>query len=255
VRFILKTIFEYGIRLVFMGLLLPSLAIAAGPSMETIERELTNEENKLIIETFLKEELSEVNEYAAKPLLREHPSLKFFIKQAQSGPFQSLLFLESQVDKLKDAQENIDSLPYVLTFSASEKKKIMGLRDTTKKIISYGIPLMKRDFYVVLQAAKKLAARQKVDVLAAVKDSRYRDEIYRMVAPTPEILSREMGELSHGEKLCIKLGWTLEQVTVTRLWLMINNNELPTPEDYEAFRKKRSEYFQGRLKRIYGKSR
>jgi hypothetical protein len=251
---ILNTLLKYSLVMIAAIACLPMAALSAGPTDEDISRALKNPENREIIEGFLKAELSEVNEYAAKPLLGKHPSLKFFIKQAQSGPLKSLLFLEEQVDKLKDAQENINSLPYVITFTPSEKKKILGLREETEEIISYGIPKMKRDFYTVLQAAKKLSARQKVSPLDAVGDHRYRDEMYRMAAPTPEILSAEMGKLSHGEKVCIRLGWVLEQVTVTKLWLMVNDNRLPTPEDYAAFRKKRSEYFQRRLKRIYGKN-
>jgi hypothetical protein len=52
----------------------------------------------------------------------------------------------------------------------------------------------------------------------------------------------------------MRLGWTLEEVNLTRLWLTFNDNRLPEKNDYMAFRKKRSEYFQKRLKRIYGES-
>jgi len=177
----------------------------------------------------------------------------FFIKQADKGPLQSLLFLEGQVHKLRDVQENIGSLPYVIAFSSSEKKKILGLRPTAKKIISYGIPLMKRDFYRVLQATKKLAHKIKKDPMDLLRDPAFRDAVYRECARTPQELDRDMGELSEGESICIRLGWVLEQVTVTRLWLLVNDNSLPEPRDYAAFRKKRSEYFQKRLKTIYGR--
>lgn len=248
----LKTSVKYWLILALVSLFSVK-GFCAQPSDREISQRLTEKKNKAIIEAFLKEELSEVNHYAAKPLLKSHPSLDFFIKQARRGPFESLLFLEEQVHKLRDAQENINSLPYVISFSSSEKEKILGLKEIAKKIISYGIPLMKRDFYFVLKAIHKLASIKGTDPIELVKDYKNRDEIYRMCAPTPEILSKEMGELSEGEEICIKLGWTLEQVTVTRLWLMVNDNSLPTPEDYKAFRKKRSEYFQRRLRRIYEK--
>ncbi len=52
----------------------------------------------------------------------------------------------------------------------------------------------------------------------------------------------------------MRLGFVLEQVTVTNLWLLVNDNKLPIEADYMVFRKKRSEYFEKRLKRIYGDS-
>ena len=61
-----------------------------------------------------------------------------------------------------------------------------------------------------------------------------------------------MGEPVGGELICMRLGWTLEEVNLTRLWLTFNDNRLPQKDDYMAFRNKRSEYFQQRLKRIYG---
>jgi hypothetical protein len=221
-------------------------------SDEQIAREVIRKGNRAIIEEFLKQELREVNEYAAKPLLRTHPSLTFFINQADRGPLNSLLFLEKQVYKLQDAQRNIGSLPYVIVFSSSEKKKILGLRPAAKKIISYGIPLMKRDFYRVLQASKMLAQKKGRHPLELLRDPAFRDAVYRECARTPQELDREMGELSEGEMICIRLGWVLEQVRVTRLWLLVNDNSLPEPRDYAAFRTKRSEYFRKRLKRIFG---
>ena len=82
-------------------------------------------------------------------------------------------------------------------------------------------------------------------------DPKFRDAIYRQAEQTPESLDKEMGELSEGELICMRLGWTLEEVNLTRLWLTFNDNRLPQRDDYMAFRKKRSEYFQQRLKRIY----
>jgi hypothetical protein len=219
-----------------------------------IARELVAENNRPIIEAFLKYELREVNEYATKPLLRDHPSLIFFIKQVDKGPLKSLLFLEEQVHKLQDVQKNINSPLYVLLFSASEKKKLLGLRSTADKIISYGIPLMKRDFFKVIQAAHTLADKRRKHPMELIPDPKFRDAIYRQAEPTAADLDNAMGELSEGELICMRLGWTLEQVKLTRLWLTFNDNTLPDKDDYMVFRKKRSEYFQKRLKRIYGES-
>lgn len=235
-------------------LFLPFCAHARQLSDAEIAREVGKENNKAIIEEFLKYELREVNEYATKPLLKSHPSLEFFIKQAERGPFKSLLFLEEQVHRLQDAQKNINSLPYSLAFSSGEKKKILGLRPTADRIISYGIPLMKRDFYRVVQAAKEVADKRRKHPIELMPDPKFRDEIYRKCESTAAGLDSAMGELSEGELICMRLGWTLEEVTLTRLWLVVNDNWLPKKDDYMVFRKKRSEYFQQRLKRIYGTS-
>ncbi len=224
-------------------------------SDKEIAKEIVSPENKPVIEAFLKNELREVNEYAAKPLIKSRPSLEFFVKQAERGPLDSLLFLEEQVGKLRDVQKNIDSLLHSVAFSASEKKKILGLRETADKIVSYGIPLMKRDFYSVVTAARKVAEKRGKPPLELMPDPRFRDEIYRHISPTAKGLDALMGELSEGELVCLRLGWVLEQVMVTRLWLLVNDNKLPKEEDYMAFRKKRSEYFQQRLERIYGEGR
>jgi hypothetical protein len=234
--------------------MLPVYCSAKQLSDAEIAREIVAENNRVIIEEFLKYELRDVNEYAAKPLLKAHPSLIFFIKQADRGPLKNLLFLEEQTHKLQAAQKNIDSLPYSILFSASEKKKILGLRSTADKIISYGIPLMKRDFYKVIQAAHELADKKKKHPMELIPDPNFRDAIYRQAEATAESLDKEMGELSEGELICMRLGWTLEEVNLTRLWLTFNDNRLPEKNDYMAFRKKRSEYFQKRLKRIYGES-
>jgi hypothetical protein len=234
--------------------MLPVYCSAKQLSDAEIARAIVAENNRIIIEEFLKYELREVNEYAAKPLLKDHPSVEFFIKQADRGPLKNLLFLEDQTHKLQAAQKNIDSLPYSILFSASEKKKILGLRPTADKIVSYGIPLMKRDFYKVIQAAHELADKRKKHPMELIPDPKFRDAIYRQAELTAEDLDREMGELSEGELICIRLGWTLEQVNLTRLWLTFNDNRLPDKDDYMAFRKKRSEYFQKRLIRIYGGS-
>ncbi len=216
-----------------------------------IARELSKENNKRIIEEFLKYELREVNEYATKPLLQNHPSLEFFLKQAERGPVNNLFFLEEQVHKLRDAQKNIDSFPYSISFSSAEKKKILALRPVADRIVSYGIPLMKRDFFRVVEAAKELADKKNKHPVALMRDPGFRDAIYRRCEPTAEKLEEEMGKLSEGELICMRLGWTLEEVTITRLWLVWNDNWLPQKDDYMIFRKKRSEYFQKRLKKIY----
>jgi hypothetical protein len=233
-------------------LIVPLSAMAKQLSDADVAAELAKEGNKVIIEAFLKNELREVNDYAEKPLIKAHPSLVFFEKQIDKGPFESLLFLETQVHKLRDAQKNINSFPYSISFSSAEKKKILGLRKTADRIVSFGIPLMKRDFFRVVQAAKELADKKRKHPVELMRDPAFRDAIYRQVETTAADLDREMGELSEGELICIRLGWTLEQVTVTRLWLTFSDNTLPEESDYMAFRKKRSEYFQKRLKRIYG---
>jgi hypothetical protein len=246
----------YGTILTMCGMmaLMPLLAMGKTLSDAEVAQEVAKGNNRIIIEEFLKYELREVNEYAAKPLLKSHPSLSFFIKQAERGPFKNLLFLEEQTHKLIDAQKNINSLPYSVAFSSSEKKKILGLRSAANRIVSYGIPLTKRDFLRVIEAAKKLADERRKHPMELIPDPKFRDEIYRLCEPAPEGLDTEMGKLSEGELICMKLGWTLEQVTLTRLWLVFNDNRLPKPNDYMAFRKKRSEYFQQRLKRIYGRA-
>lgn len=235
-------------------LTIPPCACAKSLSDAEIANELAKPNNKAIIEEFLKQELREVNEYATKPLLARHASLEFFIKQVDRGPFESLVFLEKQVHKLRDAQKNINSLPYSLAFSSDEKKRVLGLRSVADRIVSYGIPLMKRDFYRVVEAAKELADKKRKHPMELLRDPSFRDAIYRQVERTPGGLDTEMGKLSEGEEICIRLGWTLETVTVTRLWLVFSDNTLPKESDYMVFRKKRSEYFQKRLKRIYSSS-
>jgi hypothetical protein len=230
----------------------PRLARCAEPTNAAVAREIVQEGNRAIIEAFLKYELEEVNRNVTDKLLDRHPSLVFFIKQAERGPLKNLLFLEEQVHKLQDAQKNIDSLPYSIAFSSAEKKKIMGLRPAADKIISYGIPLMKRDFLQVIQAAKHLADQKRKHPMELMRDPSFRDAVYRQCEPTAKELDEAMGELSEGELICMKLGFVLEQVTVTNLWLMLNDNKLPAESDYMVFRKKRSENFEKRLKRIYG---
>jgi len=217
-----------------------------------VAKELVKQNNKVIIEEFLKYELGEVNEYVAKPLMKNHQSLEFFIKQAERGPLNNLLFLETQVHKLRDAQKNINSLPYSISFSSAEKKKILGLRAVADRIASYGIPLMKRDFLRVVEAAKQVADKKNKHPMALMRDPAFRDAVYRFCEPTAQGLDEAMGKLSEGELICMRLGWTLEEVTITRLWLVLNDNWLPKQDDLMVFRKKRSEYFQKRLERIYG---
>ncbi len=220
-------------------------------SDQQIAREVNAQGNKVIIDEFLKQELRDLNQYATKPLLRAHPTLDFYEKQADRSPLQSLLFLEEQVHKLRDAQKNIDSLPYSLAFSSEEKKKVLGLKPVADKIVSYGIPLMKRDFMRVVVAAKELADKKRKHPVELMKDPKFRDAIYREIERTPAELDEEMGKLSEGDLICMQLGWVLEDVTITRLWLVFNDNKLPDKDDYLAFRKKRSEWWQKRLQRIY----
>jgi hypothetical protein len=247
-----------GMMLLIMTALYPVLvtdSVAAQNnriSDEEIAQEIVSPVNKPIIEAFLKYELGEVNEQVTKPLLADHPSLVFFIKQAKRGPLDSLLFLEDQVHKLRDAQKNIDSLPYSMLFSAGEKKKLLGLRAVADRIVSFGIPLMKRDFYSVVVAAGSIAKAKGKDPVTLMPDPKFRDDIYRTAVSSAKGLDAEMGELSYGELVCMQLGWVLEQVTVTNLWMMVQDNKLPQQKDFAVYRKQRSEYFQQRLKRIYG---
>ncbi len=217
-----------------------------------ISKEILKDHNKIIIEAFLKNELTEVNQNVTNQMLAQYPSLNFFVKQVDKGPLDSLIFLEEQVHKLRDVQKNIDSLPYSIAFSSDEKKKIMGLKPTADKIVSYGIPLMKRDFFQVVEAAKVLADKRRKHPVELMSEQAFRDSIYRQMAPVASQLDEEMGKLSEGELICMRLGFVLEQVTVTNLWLLVNDNRLPKESDFMLFRKKRSEYFQKKLKRIYG---
>lgn len=238
-----------------VGMVMVALIFPANTSAVTdkqIAEEIVKENNLSIIEEFIKQELYEVNDYAAKPLLKQHPSLTFFIKQANGNPLRSLFFLESQLPRLLDAQKNINSFPYSITFSEAEKQKIMSLKPVAERTMSYGIPLMKRYFYRLLQAARIVAEKRGKHPMELMADPGYRDAVYRQAAPTAQELDRIMGEIAEGEQATMALGWTLEGVTVTRWWLTITENKLPTPQDFAAFRKKRSEYFQKRLKRIYG---
>jgi hypothetical protein len=228
-------------------------ALATQMTDKQIADELSKQHNKAIVDEFLKHELREVNDYA-KSLMRSRPSLVFYQKQAEKSPFSSLLFLEEQVHKLRDAQKNIGSLPYSIAFSSEEKKKILGLKPAADKIVSYGIPLLKRDLHRVLLASKELADKKNKHPMELMPDPNFRDAIYRQVESTAKALDTEMGKLSEGDLICMELGWVLEQVTVTRLWLVFNDNNLPEKDDYMAYRQKRSEYFQKRLKRIYGET-
>ncbi|MFC1833456.1 hypothetical protein ACFL2Q_01810 [Thermodesulfobacteriota bacterium] len=234
-----------------MLIAVPVIAFGKELSNKQIAREIEKEPNKIIINEFLRQELQEVNKYATQPLLARHPTLIFFVKQAKRSPLDSLLFLESQVHKLRDAQKRIDSLPYSLVFSSSEKKIVLGLRPVADRIVSYGLPLMKRDFYRVMKAARELADKRRKHPMELLPDPNFRDAVYRRCAADPKVLDGEVGKLSEGEQICIGLGWKLENVTITRLWLVFNDNKLPDESDYLAYRKKRSEYWQKRLSRIY----
>jgi hypothetical protein len=229
----------------------PLFCAAKELSNAQISVEIKKEANRAIIEAFLKAELSEVNKYVTRPLLSQHPSLIFFINQVDKGPLNSLFFLEEWVHKLQDAQNNIDSFPYLITFSAGEKTKILGLVPVTKRIISYGIPLMKRDFYKVVVTARELSAKKSRQPVELIRDVEFRNAIYRHASSSAQELNTEMGKLSEGELICMRLGWVLQQVTVTRVWLQVTGNDLPEPNDYMVYRKKRSEYWDRRLKQIY----
>jgi hypothetical protein len=233
---------------------LPSYAQNKELSDAVVAREIVKDSNKAIIDAFLQAELRDVNEHAVKPLLNQHPSLEFFVKQVDRGPLNSLFFLETWVNRLAAAQKDIDNILMQAAFSADERQKLMELKPTTSKIISYGIPLMKRDFYRVALAAKELADEKKKNPVQLIRDPAFRDAIYRHCEPTPQGLDKALGELSEGELICMKLGWVLDGITATRLWLTVNDNNLPEENDYMAYRKKRSAWFEKRLKRIYGQS-
>jgi hypothetical protein len=160
-----------------MGVCFTILCAGYGAAMDdaTIAREIAKEQNRPIVEEFLKAELREVNHYVTKPLLAKHPSLQFFIKQVDRGPLKSLLFLEEQVHKLRDAQANIDKLPYSIAFFGDEKKKILDLRPSADRIVSYGIPLMKRDFHKILLAARTVADKKNKHPVELMSDSSFRD--------------------------------------------------------------------------------
>jgi hypothetical protein len=246
-----------GNYVVALGVILWACCVGAHAAQYTdnqVAAELAKDANQQIINEFLRYELREVNDNVTKAMLPKHPSLIFFINQADRGPMKNLSFLEKWVHKLQDAQRNINSLPYSITFFGEEKKKILELKPVADRIVSYGIPLMKRDFFKVVQAARYLADKKHKHPMALVPDASFRDDIYRHVEPTAAGLDTEMGKLSEGEEICIKLGWVLEQVTVTNVWMAISDNKLPDPNDYSVFRKKRSEYFQKKLNRIYGNS-
>lgn len=229
----------------------PLCAWAKRPPDAEVDRAIREANNQAIVSEFLKYELAQVDREVTRPLLQSHPSLIFFLKQNERGVLKSLFFLEEQVHKLQDVQRNIDRLPYSIAFSSEEKKKILGLRASADKIVSYGIPLIKWDFYRVVLAAKELADEQRKHPIELLPKVEFRNAVYRKCDADPKSLDRDMGELSEGELICMRLGWVLEQVTVTKLWLVINDNSLPRPEDYMAYRKKRSEYWKKRLAAIY----
>jgi hypothetical protein len=250
----IKSISKFILSIALVLVLCPAWVNGKRLSDAEVAREAVKEDNKAIVEEFLKRELRDVNENVTKYMLNEYPSLIFFIKQVDRGPLKSLLFLEEWVHRLQDAQQSIDSFPYNTVFSASDKKKILGLRKTTNEIISYGIPMIKSGFVRVALAAKELADKARKHPMELIVDPAFRDAIYRHCEPTAKSLDKEMGELSEGELICMRLGWVLDQVTVTSLWLKVTDNALPVENEYMAFRKKRSEYFNKRLKRIYGES-
>jgi hypothetical protein len=219
---------------------------------DEIDRIVKEPENQRIIEEFLKLELGEMNEYAVKPLLSQRPSLVFFINQAERGPLKNLIFLEDQIHRLREAQRDINAFPYSVAFSEGEKKIVLSLKDWADEIVLIGIPRFKTDLHKILNAAKELASKKRKNPLQALRDLEFRNAVYRRCEPMPKELDAEMGRMSEGEWLCFRLGWELEKVTVTRWWLTFYDNHLPRPGDYEAFRKRRSEYWSKRLAVIYG---
>lgn len=229
----------------------PLAAGAKRPPDAEVNRAIQDPNNQAIISEFLKFELAQVDKEVTQPLLKGHPSLIFFVKQNERGVLKSLFFLEEQVHRLREAQRNIDSLPYSIAFSSEEKKKILGLKPTADKIVSYGIPLIKWDFLRVVHAAKELADEKRKHPVELMSNTEFRNAVYRRCDTNPRSLDHDMGELSEGELICMRLGWVLEQVTVTKLWLVFNDNTLPRPDDYTAYRKKRSEYWKKRLASIY----
>jgi len=238
---------------VLCGLLFvwPLSSWAKRPPDAEVDRAIREPNNQAIVSEFLKYELAEVDKDVTRPLLNSHPSLVFFIKQNERGVLKSLFFLEEQVHKLREAQRNIDKFPYSIAFSSEEKKKILGLKPAADKIVSFGIPLIKWDFYRVVLAARELADQKRKHPIELMPNVEFRNAVYRRCDPDPKGLDHDMGELSDGEFICMRLGWVLEQVTVTKLWLVINDNTLPRPDDYMAYRKKRSEYWKKRLAAIY----
>jgi hypothetical protein len=232
-------------------LVLPSWARAKQYSDAQISQFIKDPRNGVLIGEFLKYELRLVNEYATKPLLKRFPSLEFFINQAERGPLKNLFFLEAQVIKLRDVQKNINSPLYSLVFSDSEKKKIMSLVPAADEIVLYGIPKFKRDLFKLCVAIRRVAAIKGKDPRALLPNREFRDAVYRKAEPVPKKLDDELGELSHGEQVCFRVGWVLEGVRLTRLWLIFNDNWLPRPEAYKAFRVKRTEYWDKRMPEIY----
>lgn len=224
---------------------------AKGLSNEQIDRIVKEPEKQRIIEAFLKLELADVNEYAVKPLLPSRPSLIFFINQAQKGPFKSLIFLEDQILRLREAQRDVNAFPYSVAFSEDEKKIVLSLKDWADEIVVIGLPRFKLDLYKILSAINELAAAKRRNPLDLLPDTGFRNAVYKRCEPMPKELDEEMGRMSQGEWLCFRLGWKLENVTVIRWWLTFYDNVLPRPNDYEAYRKKRSEYWTKRLAAIY----
>jgi hypothetical protein len=227
-------------------------ANAKALSNDEIDRIVKEPANQEIIEAFLRLELGEMNEYAVKPLLAGRPSLVFFINQAQRGPLKNLIFLEDQIDRLRDAQRDINAFPYSVAFSEGEKKIVLSLKDWADEIVLIGIPRFKMDLHKILSAAKELANRKGKRPMELLPDVEFRNAVYRRCEPMPKELDEEMGRMSQGEWLCFRLGWELEKVTVARWWLTFHDNHLPKPNDYEVFRKKRSEYWSKRQAAIYG---
>ncbi len=218
---------------------------------EEISRELITSNNKIIIAAFLYHELKHLNQHVTKPLLSKHPSLTFFMKHGERDALENLLFLEEQVKLLRETQKHINSLPYSIAFSAGEKKTILGVRDYTDRVVSYGMPIMKRDLHRMLEAVKTLAKKAKKQALELIPRVEFRNEVYRFCEPTPEGLVDRLGCLSRGEQTCMRMGWVLQNVTVVKVWNAVQGWTLPTPNDYQAYRAKRSEYFERRLKQIY----
>ena len=87
-----------------------------------------------------------------------------------------------------------------------------------------------------------------------MRDPAFRDAVYRLCEPTAPALDEAIGKLSEGELDLYAPGMDARRSYHYSLWLVLNDNWLPKQDDYMVFRKKRSEYFQKRLKRIYGEA-
>ena len=118
--------------------------------------------------------------------------------RSQNIPIVAVLFDERSARKPAEAQARIDSVPYVLVFTPAEKKIILSLRESADDIVFRGIPLIKRDFYRVLTAARQVADEKRKHPLELMPDPAFRNTVYRRAEPVPKKLDEEMAKLSKG---------------------------------------------------------